>query len=119
MLELNRLEGCCGIHELNHVQEFEQSGVKALMDQLVKDVASEGAPLPAHIVFSTVRGTIGARLATHIRTNRLGRIAAVPAARNPSSGSNLAMWVWTPNKKMRAQVDVCSECGKPLDEDEE
>ncbi len=125
-MKITRLEGCCGIVELSGIQEHEGlTGAKgpahilatALHPETSFDNSIQEA---AHVVFSTVRGTIGSRLATYIRSKRLGRVEAVTAARNPNTGANLAMWVWTPNQDaLENFIEKCPACGRPMDDNDD
>lgn len=92
-----RLE-CCGIAELDGISAERP---ETIIKQLFRDMYCYGEFNGTYAVFSNaIRFKSGNALARFIRVNKLGSVqAAGRPKRNPNSGNQLKVWMWSINRR--------------------
>lgn len=117
-MEIDQLNSCCGIYELNgldgaeplcslttfqlklHGQTPEALNVLLSFAEFVdRDLHNRAVKKPFVIFTDAIRGGVGPVLAGLIENSNLGTINTQPARRNPNSGNRIQIWIWEPNYK--------------------
>lgn len=107
---------CCGLKEFDGIINYPDPAmaILALCAKLSDSSVSYGIWGPhhfepanlrlgqmpfAHLIMSQAgKETYGMRLAKFIRANKLGRVTSGPPNRNPNTGNQVKVFIWTPNK---------------------
>lgn len=110
-MRIERLE-CCGLFELCGIQSTTPKEAVLAVCRNWFDDDEQGA----YILFTTVEGSNGRKLAQYIRDNKLGEVNKQRPAVNANTGNMLTFWVWRVDKRV---LESFWKKNKPKDEDDE